>query len=70
MIYKKEILKLTNFQKIAILLQETATIKTELLAKGGGGGKKQNLTPPLSYYNYKSILQTGKSISVSASLFT
>ena len=69
MIYKKEILKLTNFQKLVILLQGTATIKTELLAKGGGWQKTKPY-PPLSYYNYKSILQTGKSISVSASLFT
>ena len=45
MIYKKEILKLTNFQKLVILLQGTATIKTELLAKGWGVAKNKTLPP-------------------------
>tara|TARA_Y100001970_G_C14071830_1_gene769865 strand:+ start:37 stop:180 length:144 start_codon:yes stop_codon:yes gene_type:complete len=45
MIYKKEILKLTNFQKIVILLQGTATIKTEPLAEGGGAAKNKTLPP-------------------------
>jgi len=45
MIYKKEILKLTNFQKLVILLQGTATIKTELLAKGGGWQKTKPYPP-------------------------
>ena len=44
MIYKKEILKLPNFQKLVILLQGTATIRTKPLAEGGGQ-QKTNPTP-------------------------